>query len=126
MNTDTHMSGSTVKNHISLIMVFEYSAIRKTTYRSLSSPSVTTTEHPATERSESMSESVRETRRMNQQKSKNQKNDRAPLSSEIPEWLQEFRENLVDEVPEHRDSHASSSHGVSVEPTRSEDLVKQC
>ena len=36
---------------------------------------------------------------------------RAPLSSEIPEWLQEFSENLVDdEVPEHRDSHASSSH----------------
>ena len=32
---------------------------------------------------------------------------RAPLSSEIPEWLQEFRENLVDDrVPEHRDSHA--------------------
>ena len=39
---------------------------------------------------------------------------RAPLSSEIPEWLQEFRENLVDErVPERRDSHASSSHEVS-------------
>ena len=37
-----------------------------------------------------------------------------PLSSEIPEWLQEFRENLVDdEVPEHRDSHASSSHEAS-------------
>ena len=52
---------------------------------------------------------------------------RAPLSSEIPEWLQEFRENLVDErVPEHRDSHASSSHEVSLEPTskRSEDLGK--
>ena len=50
---------------------------------------------------------------------------RAPLSSEIPEWLQEFRENLVDErVLEHRDSHASSSHEVSLEPTfkRSEDL----
>ena len=32
-------------------------------------------------------------------------------SSEIPEWLQEFRENLVDdEVPERGDSHASSSH----------------
>ena len=29
MNMDTHMSGSTVKNHISLKMVFEYSAIRK-------------------------------------------------------------------------------------------------
>ena len=51
----------------------------------------------------------------------------APLSSEIPEWLQEFRENLVDdEVPEHRDSHASSSDEVSLEPTskRSEDLGK--
>ena len=52
---------------------------------------------------------------------------RAPLSSEIPEWLQGFRENLVDErVPEHRDSHASSSHDVSLEPipTRSADLGK--
>ena len=48
-------------------------------------------------------------------------------ASEIPEWLQEFRENLVDErVPEHRDSHASSSHDVSSEPTtkRREDLGK--
>ena len=50
-----------------------------------------------------------------------------PSDSEIPEWLQEFRENLVDdEVPEHRDSHASSSHEVSLEPTikRREDLGK--
>ena len=49
-----------------------------------------------------------------------------PQESEIPEWLQEFRENLVDDrVPEHGDSHASSSHEVSLEPTstRSEDLV---
>ena len=39
-----------------------------------------------------------------------------PLSSEIPEWLQEFRENLVDdEIPQHGDSHASSSHEVSLE-----------
>ena len=38
------------------------------------------------------------------------------LVSEIPEWLQEFRENLVDdEVPVHGDSHASSSHEVSSE-----------
>ena len=38
--------------------------------------------------------------------------------SDIPEWLQEFRENLVDDrVPEHRDSHASSSHEPSLEPT---------
>ena len=46
-------------------------------------------------------------------------------SSEIPEWLQEFRENLVDdEVPEHRDSHASSSHELSLEPVRSVDFRK--
>ena len=40
------------------------------------------------------------------------------LNSDIPEWLQEFRENLVDDrVSEHRDSHASSSHEPSLEPT---------
>ena len=51
----------------------------------------------------------------------------APLCSDIPEWLQEFRQNLVDDrVPEHRDSHASSSHEPSLEPTptRSADLGK--
>ena len=51
----------------------------------------------------------------------------APLCSDLPEWLQEFRENLVDErVPDHRDSHASSSHEVSLELTssRSADLGK--
>ena len=50
-----------------------------------------------------------------------------PLYSEIPEWLQEFRENLVDdEIPVHGDSHASSSHEASLEPTfkRREDLGK--
>ena len=48
-----------------------------------------------------------------------------PLCSEIPEWLQEFRESLVDDrVPEHRDSHASSSHELSLEPTRSVNLGK--
>ena len=47
-----------------------------------------------------------------------------PLCSDIPEWLQEFRK--IDRVPEHRDSHASSSHELSLEPTstRSEDLGK--
>ena len=39
--------------------------------------------------------------------------------------MQEFRENLVDDrIPERRDSHASSSHGLSLEPTRSADLGK--
>ena len=42
--------------------------------------------------------------------------DSGRASSEIPEW-QEFRENLVDdEIPEHGDSHASSSHEASLEP----------
>ena len=42
---------------------------------------------------------------------------RAALSSEIPECLQECRENLVDDrVPEHGDSHASSSHEVLWNP----------
>ena len=41
-----------------------------------------------------------------------------PLYSEIPEWLREFSENLVDdEIPVHGDSHASSSHEASLEPT---------
>ena len=50
-----------------------------------------------------------------------------PLNSEIPEWLQKFRENSVDdEIPVHGDSHASSSHEASLEPTtkRREDLGK--
>ena len=36
---------------------------------------------------------------------------------EIPEWLQEFRENLVDdEIPVHGSSHVNSSHEASSEP----------
>ena len=53
--------------------------------------------------------------------------DSGRASSEIQEWLQEFRENLVDdEIPEHGDSHASSSHEASLEPIlkRREDLCK--
>ena len=47
--------------------------------------------------------------------------------SEIPEWLQEFRENWVDdEIPLQGGPHASSSHEASLEPTtkRREDLGK--
>ena len=37
--------------------------------------------------------------------------------SEIPEWLQEFRENLVDdEIPLQGGYHARSSHEASLEP----------
>ena len=42
-------------------------------------------------------------------------------NSEIPEWLQEFRENLVDdEIPLQGGSHASSSHEVSSRDVRIE------
>ena len=53
-----------------------------------------------------------------------------PLCSddpETPEWLQEFRENLVDdEIPLQASSQASSSHEASLEPItkRREDLGK--
>ena len=41
-----------------------------------------------------------------------------PCDSEIPERLQEFKDNLVDdEIPLQGGSHASSSHEVSLEPT---------
>ena len=49
-----------------------------------------------------------------------------PFTFEIPEWLQEFRENLVDdEIRLQGGSHASSSHEISKEPTtkRREDFV---
>ena len=61
----------------------------------------------------------------NKKESKKEQSDQ--LYSEIPEWLPEFRENLVDcEIPVHGDSHASSSHEASLEPIfkRREDLGK--
>ena len=55
-----------------------------------------------------------------QKPNKNESHDQVqgdPCHSDIPEWLQEFRENLVDDrVPEHRDLRASSSHDSSLEP----------
>ena len=57
----------------------------------------------------------------NPKPNKNEDHDlerRDQLDSDKQEWLQEFRENLVDDsVPEHRDSHASSSHEPSLVPT---------
>ena len=164
MNTDTHTSGSTVKNHISLKTVFEYSVIRKTSYQSwflvyLQLRQARLPQHPRLLQVRKLIIQITipqpcqvkvwkgkygETRSllkhqkscyMKQPKSQNQikmwitskygKKD--PSYSYIPEWLQEFRENLVDDrVPEHRDSHASSSHESSPEPkpARSADLGK--
>ena len=53
--------------------------------------------------------------------------DSGRARSAIPEWLQEFREILVDdEIPLQGGSHASSSHEASLEPIlkRREDLGK--
>ena len=55
------------------------------------------------------------TQKPNKKEPKRERSD--PLYSEILEWLQEFRENLVDDdIPVHGDSHASSSHESSSEP----------
>ena len=62
-----------------------------------------------------------ETRGMNQQKSKTEiKKDDEELQDDelqgVPDWLQEFKEGLIDEsVPEHRDA-CSSSHELTLEP----------
>ena len=66
-----------------------------------------------------------------QNKNKNKDHDKKRWNlyfSELPEWLQEFKENLVDErVPKHRDSHASSSsHEPSLEPQRRVVLDNHC
>ena len=62
------------------------------------------------------------------QPNKNEDHDlgrRDLLNSDIPERLQEFRENLVDDrVPLHGDSHAGSSHEPSLEHVRSAELGK--
>ena len=206
MNTDTHTSGSTVKNHISFQTVFEYSVIRKTSYQSwfpvyqrvlsqacllqhpmtplrqeighpkssssssISTPMTSSTEidhsdhppttvssgsvdrqewrdpygmdhHPAIVSSEIVERQVwrdlysseiseellnKPTQIPKPNKNENHEQVREdPYYSEKLEWLQEFRENLVDDrVPERRDSHASSSHEISLEPTRSADSGK--
>ena len=53
-------------------------------------------------------------------KNEDHEQERVTLSnSEKPEWLQEFRDNLVEEsVPEPHGSHASSIHEPSLEPLR--------
>ena len=78
-----------------------------------------------TDRGDLMIAKPTKTPKPNKKESKKEQSD--SLYSEIPEWLEEFRENLVDgETPVHGDSHASSSHEASLEPTfkRREDLGK--
>ena len=68
---------------------------------------------------------------MNQPKTQNQIKMRITNrygEARIPTYrnnCKKLRENLVDErVPVHGDSHASSSHGSSLDPMRSVDLGK--
>ena len=63
-----------------------------------------------------------ETRRVDQQKPKTQtkigdnEEVRGNSSHDLPEWLEQFKDNLVDEsVPEHRDA-SSSSRELPSEP----------
>ena len=95
-----------------------------TSLTSSSQEAVTPTPHPSSRRSERMSHEERETRRVDQQILKNQiKKDNEEVRGDplrdLPEWLEEFTDNLVDEsVPEHRDAPArrakvvSGKHGI--------------
>ena len=141
--TDIPTIGQVVTNHNSSTMADEYNATRRTTYRSLvpglstgSSSSATPasptsvpqkaavpTQHPHQQevRVQVALREYGETRRVNQKKTKTKKKDnervRGDPLRDLPEWLEEFTENLVDEsVPEHRDAPASSSHELLSEP----------
>ena len=123
-------------------MADEHNAARKTTYRSLSlvyrpvlpvqlhvhlqhryrrtlSPHCVQHQHEV-----SVQQVSGETCRLNQKKPKTHKNEdiepaRRDLLRDMPEWLEEFTENLVDErVPAHRDAPASSSRESASEPLR--------
>ena len=104
-------TGPVVRNHFSSKMAGKSIATQRTGHHSLSmvlstsshtssSPTfptsssketVTTTEHQATDRSESTSVEVR-----------------GNLSHDLPDWLQEFKHGLVDgSVSEHRDASSS-------------------
>ena len=84
---------------------------------------VVRTLHPASTRSESTSSTVRAepvawTNRDRKNKQKWRQRDRTgnPLR-DLPERLEEFTENIVDEsVPAHRDAPTSSSHDIPLEP----------
>ena len=138
MNMDIHMSGSTVKNHISLKLVFEYSVTLKNSYQSwflvyLQLPQARLLQHPRLLQVRKLiiqiiiqqscqvkvwKEKYGETRILLPKPNKNENHRHPGVAARIQ------RENFVDDrVPERRDSHASSSHEPSLEPMRSVDLV---
>ena len=133
--------GPVVRNHISSRMAERSIAIQRkyvpivvpglsTSSSSSSSPTsptsssqeaVTPTQHPASTGSESESDVLRgnpsrgpaETENTNDNDNEEGGGD---SSHDLTEWIEEFKENLVDEsVPEHRDA-SSSSHELPSEP----------
>ena len=125
------MSGEMVKNHVLFHMLFGLIAMRRTAFRSwfpvflrllLRRSSWAT---PKSLPQESSSSSPSAVSVDSERADEHERGD--PSSSEIPGWLQEFRENLVDErvpephgarVPVQGDSRASSSHEPPSEALR--------
>ena len=80
------------------------------------------TENPATERSEIMSEESRGNPSHGSAETENsKKNDddeelRSDLLQDVPEWLQDFKENPVDNTVQPHQYSPSSSHELPMEP----------
>ena len=80
------------------------------------------TDNPATERSDIMSEESRgnpwrgsaETEKTN--RNEDDEELRSELCQEVPEWLQDFKENLVDKNVQQHQYSPSSSHELPMEP----------
>ena len=93
-----------------------------TTSTSSSQDTVIGTENPATERSEIMCEESEGNRRLDQQKPKTQiKNEddeesRRELLQDVPEWLQDFTENLVVKNVQPHQYSPSFSYELPMEP----------
>ena len=89
---------------------------------SSSQDTVISTENPATERSETMSEESRgnpsrgSAEAENTNKNEDDEELRSELLQDVPEWQQDFKENLVDKSVQPHQHSPSSSHELPVEP----------
>ena len=113
----------TTSNHVRFVVLGLSTSSSPTSPTSSSQEAGIPTEHPASARSESTSDELRGDSEQGPAEFENpNKNDDDevvrghPLLSKLHGWLQDFRENLVDDsVPEHRDA-SSSSHELHTEP----------
>ena len=75
------------------------------------------TDNPATERSEIMSEESNPSRGSAETENTHKNEDDEEVRSEdVPEWLQDFKENLVDKNVQPHQYSPSSSHELPMEP----------